>query len=70
MVVECGMDWDNPLACKKFPADLIAKVKSVSDHQQTRVFYWEPECNVGCNGYTLAAFDNSGKPTVAWDVFK
>ena len=34
------------------------------------VFYWEPECNSGWNGYDKGAFDNSGKPTAALDAFK
>lgn len=70
MVVECGMDCDNPVACKNFLTDLIAKVKSVAGNKGTGVFYWEPECNVSWNGYALGAFDNSGKPTVALDAFK
>ncbi|MDP4226219.1 MAG: glycosyl hydrolase 53 family protein [Bacteroidota bacterium] len=70
MVVECGMNWDNPAGCKNFLTDLIAKVKSVPGNKGKGVFYWEPECNVGWNGYALGAFDNSGKPTVALDAFK
>jgi len=34
------------------------------------VFYWEPECYGGWQGYANGAFDTSGKPTAALDAFK
>jgi arabinogalactan endo-1,4-beta-galactosidase len=33
------------------------------------VLYWEPQAYNNWNGYTLGAFDNSGKPTTALSVF-
>ena len=70
MVVECGMSWDNAATSKLFLTDLIAKTKSVTDGKGTGVFYWEPQCYGNWQGYSLGAFDNSGKPTEAMDAFK
>jgi len=70
MVVECGMSWDSPATCKSFLSDLMTKVKSVSGKKGLGVFYWEPQSYGNWQGYSLGAFDNSGKPTVALDAFK
>jgi arabinogalactan endo-1,4-beta-galactosidase len=70
MVVEVGMPWDDAANCKAFIADLITKTKSVTGKKGKGVMYWEPQCYGGWKGYTLGAFDNSGKPTVAMDAFK
>lgn len=69
MVCEVGMSWDAPEACNAFLKDIIAKTKSVTNGKGVGVFYWEPECNVGWNGYSLGAFDNNGKPTAALNAF-
>jgi arabinogalactan endo-1,4-beta-galactosidase len=69
MVVEVGMPWDNAAESKSFLADLITKVKSVAGNKGLGVLYWEPQCYGGWKGYTLGAFDNSGKATVAMDAF-
>lgn len=69
MVCEVGMSWDQASASKAFLADIIAKVKSVPDSKGLGVLYWEPEAYNGWQGYTLGAFDNSGKPTIALDAF-
>lgn len=70
MICEVGMSWDQADVCKSFLTDLIAKTKSVSNNKGLGVFYWEPESYGSWNGYTLGAFDNSGKPTTALDTFK
>lgn len=70
MIVETGMSWDQADACKAFLTDLIAKVKSISNKRGCGVLYWEPEAYSNWKGYTLGAFDNDGKPTVALDAFK
>lgn len=70
MIVEVGMTWDQPAACKSFIADLITKVKSVPNNHGLGVLYWEPECYNNWQGYSKGAFDNSGKPSVALDAFK
>ena len=70
MVCEVGMNWTDSTACNSFIADIIAKTKSVTASKGLGVFYWEPECYSNWNGYSLGAFDNSGKPTIALDAFK
>ncbi|MBS1489288.1 MAG: glycosyl hydrolase 53 family protein [Bacteroidetes bacterium] len=69
MVVEVGMPYNNPTDAKLFLQDIIAKTKSVANYNGLGVFYWEPECYNNWNGYTLGAFDNTGKPTIAMDAF-
>ncbi len=69
MVVEVGMSWDQASACNSFITDLISKVKLVSSGRGLGVFYWEPESYNNWQGYTLGAFDNSGKQTTALNAF-
>lgn len=70
MICEVGMPWDSAEDCYDFLSDLMAKCKAVPDDKCLGIFYWEPQSYKGWNGYTLGAFDNSGKPTVALDAFK
>jgi arabinogalactan endo-1,4-beta-galactosidase len=70
MICEVGMSWDQPVASKAFITDIIAKVKSVPANMGLGVLYWEPQSYNNWQGYTLGAFDNGGKPTVALDAFK
>jgi arabinogalactan endo-1,4-beta-galactosidase len=69
MVVEAGMSWDQATACRSFLADLIVKVNSVAGGRGLGVLYWEPQAYNNWQGYSLGAFDNSGKPTVALNAF-
>jgi arabinogalactan endo-1,4-beta-galactosidase len=69
MVVEVGMSWDSISASGLFLADLIKKVRSVQGAKGLGVLYWEPEAYNNWKGYTLGAFDNSGKPTAALNAF-
>lgn len=69
MIVETGMSWDQASVCNTFLTDLIKKVKSISNKRGLGVFYWEPEAYNNWQGYTLGAFDNSGKPTIALNAF-
>lgn len=69
MVTEVGMSWTDSIACKEFISDLINKTKQVTNHRGRGVMYWEPESYNNWNGYTLGAFDNSGKPTIALTAF-
>jgi arabinogalactan endo-1,4-beta-galactosidase len=69
MICEVGMSWDQAAACNSFIADLITKTKSISNNRGLGVFYWEPECYNNWQGYSLGAFDNSGKATVALNAF-
>ena len=69
MIVECGMSWDSPAACKSFLSDIIAKTKTIPNNKGLGVFYWEPQSYGQWQGYSLGAFDNSGKPTIAMEAF-
>jgi len=69
MIVEVGMSWDQATVCKFFLDDLIVKTVSVTGSKGLGVLYWEPEAYNSWQGYTLGAFDNSGKPTAALNAF-
>jgi len=69
IVTEIGMSWDQPEASKAFITDIISKVRSVPSGKGLGVLYWEPESYGNWQAYTLGAFDNSGKPTIALDAF-
>lgn len=69
MIVEAGMPWDNAAECKLFLRDIIAKLKSLPNNKGLGVLYWEPQSYNNWQGYTLGAFDNSGKPTIALTAF-
>jgi arabinogalactan endo-1,4-beta-galactosidase len=70
MIVEVGMSWDQATASNAFLADLISKTKSVAGNKGLGVLYWEPAAYNNWQGYTLGAFDNSGKPTSALNAFQ
>ena len=69
MIVEVGMSWDQSAACKSFLDDLITKTVSLTGSKGLGILYWEPEAYNNWQGYTLGAFDNSGKPTNALNAF-
>jgi arabinogalactan endo-1,4-beta-galactosidase len=69
MLCEAGMSWTDWLACQRFLADVIRKVRSLPGHMGLGVFYWEPESYNWMN-YTKGAFNGSGAPTPALDVFE
>lgn len=69
MICEVGMSWDQASTCNSFLTDLINKTKSVSGNKGLGVFYWEPESYNNWQGFTLGAFDNTGKPTAALNAF-
>jgi arabinogalactan endo-1,4-beta-galactosidase len=69
MVVEVGMPWDQAATCQQFLTDLINKTKSVPNNMGLGVLYWEPEAYNNWQGYSLGAFDNTGKPTAALTAF-
>ena len=69
MITEIGMSWDQPTACNSFITDLATKLKSIANNKGLGIFYWEPEAYNNWQGYTLGAFDNSGKPTAALNAF-
>ena len=69
MICEVGMPWDQAETCKDFLTDLIAKAQAVPNNQCLGIFYWEPEGYVSWSGYTMSAFDTTGRPTAALDAF-
>lgn len=69
MVVETGMSWNNAMECRSFLTDLISKTVAIPGNKGLGVLYWEPEAYNNWQGYSLGAFDNSGKPTAALDAF-
>lgn len=69
MISEVGMDVTAASTCKAFLSDIISKTNSVTGGKGLGVFYWEPACYNNWQGYTLGAFDSSGKPTAAMDAF-
>ena len=70
MISEVGMEVASAAAAKSFLTDIINKTKSVAGGKGLGVFYWEPECHAGWQGYTMGAFDRDGRPTEALDAFK
>lgn len=68
MVCEVGMDVNSPAVTKSFLTDIITRVNSVSGGNGLGVFYWEPE-SYNWQNYSLGAFDNTGRPTIAMDAF-
>ena len=68
MVCEVGMDVNAPAASKAFLTDIIKKVNSIPGGNGLGVFYWEPEA-YNWQNYSLGAFDDTGKPTIAMDAF-
>jgi arabinogalactan endo-1,4-beta-galactosidase len=69
MICEVGMPEDEASTTQSFLTDLIHKVKAVPGGKGLGVFYWEPESYNNWQGYSLGAFDNTGKPTVAMNAF-
>lgn len=69
MVCEVGMPWDEATACNKFLTDLIARSKAIENDKCLGVFYWEPQSYGRWKDYTLGAFDDKGRPTVALEAF-
>jgi arabinogalactan endo-1,4-beta-galactosidase len=64
---EVGMPWDSENA-EAFMTKLVTGCKAIDGC--LGVFYWEPECYNGWQGYSKGVFDNSGRPTSTLDVFK
>mgnify|MGYP000367258212 CR=1 FL=1 len=69
MICEVGMSWDQPAACKSFITDIITKNKSLPNNKGAGVLYWEPQAYNNWKGYTLGAFDNTGKATEGLSAF-
>lgn len=67
MIAEVGMNQTPADTAKACLTSLMTQSKALS--YCLGVFYWEPECNSGWNGYAKGAFDDTGKPTIAMDAF-
>jgi arabinogalactan endo-1,4-beta-galactosidase len=61
MICEVGMPSDQPDACHSFLSDLMEKIDRMPQGQGLGVLYWEPQCYGNWKGYTLGAFDPSGR---------
>lgn len=68
VLCEVGMPWDDAETSKSFLTDLIEKSKAID--RCLGIFYWEPQAYGNWKSYTLGAFNNEGRPTVAMDAFK
>jgi arabinogalactan endo-1,4-beta-galactosidase len=69
MVVEVGMEADQPAITRSFLTDIITKVNSVANGNGLGVWYWEPEVYNGWQGYGLGAFTTGGQPGIALQAF-
>ncbi|NCD68899.1 cellulase family glycosylhydrolase [Mucilaginibacter sp. R11] len=69
MICEVGMDVNQPATTKLFISDLAAKVNSLPNNKGLGVLYWEPESYANWAGYTMGAYSNLGRPTIALDAF-
>ena len=67
MISEIGVPWDN-VDAKAIVADLVTKIRGIPNNRGLGVFYWEPQA-YGWKGYSLGAYDASGKPTTALSGF-
>lgn len=65
MICEVGMPWNEADQSYLFLSDLKSKLLALNSKKCLGVFYCEPQAFGEWNGYTMGAFDRSGKPTVA-----
>jgi arabinogalactan endo-1,4-beta-galactosidase len=66
MLCEIGMNWESENA-ETMLSTVLKGCKAMDSC--LGVFYWEPECYSGWNGYAMGAFDGNGKPTSALNAF-
>jgi arabinogalactan endo-1,4-beta-galactosidase len=69
MVVEVGMEEDQPTITRSFLTDIITKVNSVANGNGLGVWYWEPEVYNNWQNYGLGAFTSAGAPSAAMSAF-
>ena len=77
MICETGFDVFLPTLAKQVMQDLFNRMTAIP--QCAGIFYWEPETDgywkpayytkLGWNAYSLGAFSNAGKPTIALEPF-
>lgn len=68
MIVEVGMEADQPATSRAFLTDIITKVNSVANGNGLGVWYWEPEA-YNWQNYGLGAFTTTGRPSIALQAF-
>ena len=70
MVVETGMNRDQPQESKEFYTYLFDRMMNDVKGYCRGILCWEPETYPATgSGYDKGAFDDSGKPTIALDPF-
>ncbi len=69
MIVEAGMESDQPGITRSFLTDIITKVNSVANGNGLGVWYWEPEAYNNWQSYGLGAFTTTGRPSIALQAF-
>ena len=69
LICELGMEWTQASACRNLISGLVQLTKDISNSHCQGVMYWEPEAYHAWSGYSKAAFDNQGKPTIALEGF-
>ena len=67
MMCELGIYWNYEEA-EEFFTDFMTKAKEID--QCLGVFTWEPQSYGGWKGYHKGLFDDTGKPTNAFNAFK
>ncbi|MEG0646821.1 MAG: glycosyl hydrolase 53 family protein [Bacteroides sp.] len=67
MICEVGMPWDEAQTASQFLSELMIQLKAIK--KCLGIFYWEPQSYNNWKGYTLGAFDKTGKPTIALSLF-
>ncbi|MDD3077501.1 MAG: glycosyl hydrolase 53 family protein [Paludibacter sp.] len=70
MIVEVGGEDTEALNTYNMLLAVQTKVKSVPNSKGLGVIYWEPEGARSWSGYSLSAWNDDGKPTIALDAFK
>ncbi|WP_437922154.1 glycoside hydrolase family 53 protein [Sphingobacterium sp. LRF_L2] len=70
MLCEVGMSWDEADVAERWLTALLQSLRNDTNEKVLGVFYWEPLAYGGWNGYTLGAFDDSGRPTKVFNAFK
>ena len=69
MIVEAGVQANEPEAGKLFMDSLINEARTLTDGACRGVWYWAPEADGVLDGYKLGAFQNR-RPTVIMDSFR
>lgn len=70
VVAEVGMSASATDSCLALLRKLQADVSTLANGSGLGVFYWEPEAYGGWQGYMLGAFDESGRPSKAFQAFR